>query len=177
MMRPAQASGRWPCGPRSHRTAGGSTDIDPRSEEGHLMPVKPTEQEDEYFARLEFERQRKAFGERVAKDEHRPTRSAGRGRCAKCDAELIPVSYRGIEPGQVLALPRPVAGLRRARSSRDRGHRPVPQHPADLQLTRLVEAGSTTRSNEGIRATWLNARQSTKIRASAIQAHSRARGQ
>jgi uncharacterized protein len=61
------------------------------------MPVKPTEQEDEYFARLEFERQRKALRERAVEDEHRSTLSEGRGRCPKCDAELIPVPYRGIE--------------------------------------------------------------------------------
>jgi len=38
------------------------------------MPGKPTEQEDEYFARLEFERKRKILDERearAAKDEPR----------------------------------------------------------------------------------------------------------
>jgi len=45
------------------------------------MSVKPTEQEDEYFARLERQR----------------TLSVVRGRCPKCGAELIPVPHRGIE--------------------------------------------------------------------------------
>ena len=64
------------------------------------MPVKPTEQEDEYFARLEFERQRKALDEREARaadDERRRALAVVLGRCPKCGAELIPVPYRGIE--------------------------------------------------------------------------------
>jgi hypothetical protein len=64
------------------------------------MPGKPTEQEDEYFARLEFERQRKVLDEResrAAEDEQRRILSVVRGRCPKCGAALIAVSYRGIE--------------------------------------------------------------------------------
>ena len=64
------------------------------------MPAKPTEQEDEYFARLEFERQRNALderGARAADDERQRVLSVVRGRCPKCGAELIPVPYRGIE--------------------------------------------------------------------------------
>ena len=64
------------------------------------MPVKPTDQEEEYFARLAFEGQKKALGERAvqaADDERRRILSVVRGRCPKCGSELIPVPYRGIE--------------------------------------------------------------------------------
>ena len=64
------------------------------------MSVKATEHEDEYFARLEFERQRKGLDERnarAAEDERQRILSVVRGRCPKCGAELIPVPYRGIE--------------------------------------------------------------------------------
>ena len=64
------------------------------------MPGKPTDQEDEYFARLEFERKRKILDERearTAEDERRRILSVAGGRCPNCGAELIPVPYRGIE--------------------------------------------------------------------------------
>ena len=64
------------------------------------MPVKPTEQEDEYFARLEFERRGKVLDERqsqAAAEERQRILPVARGRCPKCGAELIPVPYRGIE--------------------------------------------------------------------------------
>jgi hypothetical protein len=60
VMRPAQASGRWPAGLVAIGPLVDRPTSMPRSEKDHLMPVKPTEQEDEYFARLEFERQREA---------------------------------------------------------------------------------------------------------------------
>lgn len=64
------------------------------------MPVKPTEQEEEYFARLEFERRRKVLDERksqAAEEERQRILAVARGRCPKCGAELVPVPYRGIE--------------------------------------------------------------------------------
>ena len=64
------------------------------------MSVKPTEQEDEYFARLEFERRRKVLDERetqAAEEERQRILAIARGRCPKCGAELVPVPYRGIE--------------------------------------------------------------------------------
>ena len=64
------------------------------------MPVKPTEQEDEYFARLEFERRKKALDERetqAPEEERLRILAVARGRCPKCAAELVPVPYRGIE--------------------------------------------------------------------------------
>ena len=64
------------------------------------MPVKPTEQEEDYFARLEFERRRKVLDEReshAAEEERQRILAVARGRCPKCGAELVPVPYRGIE--------------------------------------------------------------------------------
>lgn len=64
------------------------------------MPVKPTDQEDEYFARLEFERRRKVLDEQesqAAEGERQRILAVARGRCPKCGAELVPVPYRGIE--------------------------------------------------------------------------------
>jgi hypothetical protein len=64
------------------------------------MPLKPTEQEEEYFARLEFERRRKVLEEResqAAEEERQRILAVARGRCPKCGAELVPVPYRGIE--------------------------------------------------------------------------------
>jgi hypothetical protein len=64
------------------------------------MPVKPTDQEDEYFARLEFERRRKVLDEQesqAAEEERQRILAVARGRCPKCGAELVPVPYRGIE--------------------------------------------------------------------------------
>ena len=64
------------------------------------MPVKPTDQEEEYFARLEFERRKKALDERetqAAEEERLRILAVARGRCPKCAAELVPVPYRGIE--------------------------------------------------------------------------------
>jgi len=64
------------------------------------MPVKPTQQEEEYFARLEFERRRDVLNERdtqTAADERQRILAVARGRCPKCAGELIPVPYRGVE--------------------------------------------------------------------------------
>lgn len=64
------------------------------------MPVKPTEQEDEYFARREFERRKKALAEhegRSAEEERLHALAVAAGRCPKCGAVLVVVPYRGIE--------------------------------------------------------------------------------
>src|SRR5438552_18431907 len=65
-----------------------------------MMQVKPTQQEEEYFARLEFERRRKVLEERetqAAEEERRRILAVARGRCPKCAGELVPVPYRGVE--------------------------------------------------------------------------------
>jgi hypothetical protein len=61
---------------------------------------KPSEQEDEYFARLEFERRRKAAGEERQKleaEERRRLKDLHDMRCPKCGAELVAITYRGVE--------------------------------------------------------------------------------
>lgn len=64
------------------------------------MPVTPSEQEDEYFARLEFERRKQALQEaqgRAAEDERQRILAVAKGRCPKCAAPLLQVHYRGVE--------------------------------------------------------------------------------
>ena len=64
------------------------------------MPVKPTEQEDEYFARQEFERRKRVLEEqegRSTEEERLRILAVCQGRCPKCGAELVPVPYRSIE--------------------------------------------------------------------------------
>ncbi|HEY7364554.1 MAG TPA: zf-TFIIB domain-containing protein [Methylomirabilota bacterium] len=64
------------------------------------MQVKPTQQEEEYFARLEFQRQRDVLNEgeaQAAAEERQRILAVARGRCPKCAGELIPVAYRGVE--------------------------------------------------------------------------------
>src|SRR5438876_10984255 len=62
--------------------------------------MKPTQQEEEYFARLEFERRRKVLEERetqAAEEERRRILAVARGRCPKCACELRLVPHRGVE--------------------------------------------------------------------------------
>jgi len=64
------------------------------------MPVKPTESEDEYFARLEFERRKQSLAEQegaAAEEERRSVLAVARNRCPKCAAPLVAVHYRGVE--------------------------------------------------------------------------------
>lgn len=64
------------------------------------MPVTPSDQEDEYFARKEFERRKAALAEvqgRAAEEERQRVLAVARGRCPKCGAALIEVSYKGVD--------------------------------------------------------------------------------
>lgn len=64
------------------------------------MPVKPTEQEEEYFARLEFERRKKVLEEqesRAAEEERLRVLAVAKDRCPKCGAPLVVLRYRGVE--------------------------------------------------------------------------------
>ncbi len=64
------------------------------------MEVKPTQQEEEYFARREFERRRNALVERetqAAEEERQRILTVARGRCPKCAGQMVPVPYRGVE--------------------------------------------------------------------------------
>ena len=64
------------------------------------MPVKATEQEEEYFARQEFERRKKGLAEqesRAAEEERLRILAVAKDRCPKCGAPLLPVRFREVE--------------------------------------------------------------------------------
>lgn len=63
------------------------------------MPVKPSEKEDEYFARLELEHRKKLEEEKLKKlgeEEKRRLKELHYMRCPKCGMELSEVDYKGI---------------------------------------------------------------------------------
>ncbi len=63
------------------------------------MPYKPSEQEEEYFARLEFEKKKKLEEERqarMAEEEKRRRKELHFMHCPKCGMDLIEIDYRGI---------------------------------------------------------------------------------
>ncbi len=64
------------------------------------MPVKPSEQEEEYFAKLEYERRRKALADQettAAEAERLRVLAVARDRCPKCGSPLVAITYRGVE--------------------------------------------------------------------------------
>ena len=64
------------------------------------MPVKPSEQEEEYFARLEFERRKQALAEQQPLADIEAARkqvAVTQFRCPKCGAALVEMHYKGIE--------------------------------------------------------------------------------
>jgi len=64
------------------------------------MPLKPSEQEEEYFARMEFERKKKIEEEKHKKlgdDEKKKLKNLHYMRCPKCGMELIEIDYKGIK--------------------------------------------------------------------------------
>jgi len=61
---------------------------------------KPSEKEEEYFARLEFERRKKIEEERqkrLEKEEKRRLRELHYMKCPKCGMDLIEIDYKGIK--------------------------------------------------------------------------------
>jgi hypothetical protein len=63
------------------------------------MPVKPSEKEEEYFARLEIERKKKIEEEklkRIAEEEKNILKELHYMRCPKCGMELKEIDYQGI---------------------------------------------------------------------------------
>jgi uncharacterized protein len=63
------------------------------------MPVKPTEKEEEYFARMEFERLKKIEEEKhkkLAQEQKKQLRDLHYMRCPKCGMELVEIDYKGI---------------------------------------------------------------------------------
>lgn len=64
------------------------------------MPLKPTEQEEEYFARQEYERKKKAEEEKhkqLKTDEVENLKKLHFMRCPKCGMELIEIDYKNIK--------------------------------------------------------------------------------
>ena len=63
------------------------------------MPVKPTDKEEEYFARIEMERRKKAEEERVkamAAAERAHLQELHHMHCPKCGMSLTEVEYKGV---------------------------------------------------------------------------------
>jgi hypothetical protein len=64
------------------------------------MPVKPSESEEEYFARQEFEKRKAALAAAgpVAEAEARKRAlAAAKERCPKDGAQLVTLTFRGVE--------------------------------------------------------------------------------
>jgi hypothetical protein len=65
-----------------------------------MSPDKPSEQEEEYFARQEFERKKKLAVERERKlkeEERARLRELHWMRCPKCGMELVELEFRGVK--------------------------------------------------------------------------------
>ena len=64
------------------------------------MPLKPSEQEEEHFARMEYERKKKIEEEKhktLAAGERKRLQEIHYMRCPKCGMELIEIGYKGIK--------------------------------------------------------------------------------
>ena len=60
----------------------------------------PSESEEEYFAKQEFERRKKALTETQSRDaeaERQRILTLAKGRCPKCAAPLVTITFRGVE--------------------------------------------------------------------------------
>lgn len=61
---------------------------------------RPSEKEEEYFARVEFERRKKAEEEKqrkLAEEEKKKLKELHYMKCPKCGMELIEIDYKGIK--------------------------------------------------------------------------------
>ena len=64
------------------------------------MPIKPTQSEEEYYAREEFERRKTLETDKravMAAVEQKQQQELHYMRCPKCGMQLIEIAYRGIE--------------------------------------------------------------------------------
>jgi hypothetical protein len=64
------------------------------------MTKKPSEKEEEYFARMEFERKKKVEAEKhrhLLEEEKKKLADLHHLRCPKCGLELIEIDYKGIK--------------------------------------------------------------------------------
>lgn len=69
-------------------------------ERRETMPGKPSDKEEDYIARQEFERLKKLEAEKhrtLADDEKNRLKELHCMRCPKCGMELIAIDYKGIE--------------------------------------------------------------------------------
>src|SRR5262245_58742462 len=60
----------------------------------------PSESEEEYFAKQEFERRKKALADTQSRDaeaERQRILTLAKGRCPKCAAPLVTITYRDVE--------------------------------------------------------------------------------
>jgi uncharacterized protein len=70
------------------------------------VPVKPSEKEEAYFARLELERRKKheeARREHMAAQERKRLRALHHMRCPKCGLKLSEIDYKGIKVDRCLS--------------------------------------------------------------------------
>jgi uncharacterized protein len=64
------------------------------------MPAKPSEREEEYFARMEYEKKRKieeAKHKKLTGEEKKKLKKRHHMRCPKCGMELIEIDYKNIK--------------------------------------------------------------------------------
>ena len=64
------------------------------------MPEKPGEREEEFFARMEYERRKKVEEERqnkIAVEEKKRLKELHFMRCPKCGMQLLEIDYKGIK--------------------------------------------------------------------------------
>lgn len=64
------------------------------------MVLKPSEKEDEHFARLEFERKKKLEEEKqanLATEEKKRLKELHHMKCPKCGMQLVEIDYKGIK--------------------------------------------------------------------------------
>jgi len=64
------------------------------------MPVKPTDKEEEYFARMEYDRLRQVEQDRQSKlaaQEKQRLKDSHYMWCPKCGMRLVEIGYRGIK--------------------------------------------------------------------------------
>jgi ribosomal protein L37AE/L43A len=64
------------------------------------MPLKPTEREEEFFARKEFEKLQKVEAERQSKlavEEKKRLKDLHYMSCPKCGMRLVEIDYKGIK--------------------------------------------------------------------------------
>ncbi len=64
------------------------------------MSLRPSEKEEEYFARMEYEKKKKLEEEKhkaLAEEEKKRLKELHFMRCPKCGMELIEIDYKGIK--------------------------------------------------------------------------------